>query len=103
MENTHHCPYKIIDDYMDSRKGYEDFNEPFFVFRDGTPVRPVNVRCTLRNVLKMIGLQPRLYGTHRFRIGRATDLIKMGFTIEQVKLVGRWRSNTVYKCIRDQN
>ena len=84
---------------MQHRKGYDKKCEPFFVFRDGTPVSPINVRSTLRKVLRMIGLEAELYNTHSFHIGQATDLIKMGFSIEQVKLVGRWKSNAVYKYI----
>ena len=93
----------ILDDYMESRRGYDKPTEPFFVFNDGSHVKPCHVRSVLRNALRLIGLNPELYNTHSFRIGRATDLIKMGFTIDQVKLVSRWRSNAVYKYIRQCN
>ena len=72
---------------MNNREGYESVNEPFFVFTGLVPVKPANVRNVLRRELDLIGLRSELYDTHSFGIGQATELIKMGFSIEQVKLV----------------
>ena len=54
----------------------------------------------LYTILKRLNLEPGLYGMHSFRIGRATDLIKFNYSIEEVKLMGRWRSNVIFKYIR---
>ena len=64
------------------------------------PVRPAHVRSILRRILKTINLNYRLYDTHSFRMGRATDLRKAGFSIEDIKELGRWRSNAVYKYLK---
>ena len=38
-----HCPYKILDSYMDSRPCYNKIDEPFFIFSDRFPVQPSHV------------------------------------------------------------
>ena len=41
-----------------------------------------------------------MYGMHSFRVARTTDLIKYHYSLEEVKRMGRWQSNTVYRYIR---
>ena len=86
--------------YMALRGNYNDKEEQFFVFSDFSPVTPSNVRQTLYTMITRLNLDSRLYGIHSFRIGRTADLIKYNYTIEEIKLMGRWRSNVVYKYIR---
>ena len=95
------CPFEIVNDYGDIRGGYVDDHEQFFVFSDGSPVKPYQVRAVLRAALRKLKLNPKLYDTHSFRIGRASDLMKNGKTIDQIKKVGRWKSNAVFKYIRN--
>ena len=57
-------------------------------------------RQLLRKMLPSFGLNAELYDMHSLRIGRASDLIKQNYSIEQVKRMGRWKSNAVYKYIR---
>ena len=96
------CPFALINHYMDIRGNFESQGEQFFIFRDGTPVSPENARTVLKTCLSNLGLNPTMYGFHSFRVGRTTDLIKYNYTIEEVKRMGRWRSNVVYKYIRAQ-
>ena len=98
--HRHVCPFRIIKEYYNKRGNYKDDDEPFFIFRDGTPVKPCNANAVLKQAIDNLGLDSSLYSMHSFRIGRATDLIRYGYTIEQVKRMGRWRSNAVYKYIR---
>ena len=76
-------------------------NEHFFVFRDHSPVKPVYLRRVLKAALINIGIDHRLYSFHSLRIGKASQLIKLGYGIEIVKRIGRWKSNVVYKYIRE--
>ena len=103
IDDSAHCPYKIMDNYIENRQGYNNESEPFFVFSDGSEVKPTHVRDVLRKALTLIGLDCHLYDIHSFHIRQATDLIKMGFSIEHIKLVGRWRSNAVFKYIHKRN
>ena len=42
------CPYQIIRDYMEVRKSFVSKDEPFFIFRDRSPVKPNNMRSVLK-------------------------------------------------------
>ena len=64
-------------------------------------MKPVHVRNVLSTCLRNIGLNPDHYGTHSFRIGRATDQFKQGYSVERIKREGRWESDAVYKYLRD--
>ena len=89
-----------MNQYMEIRGTFDTNTEQFFVFRDGTPVSADNAKEVLKLCLSNIGLEPVHYGMHSFRVGRTTDLIKYNYTIEEVKRMGRWRSNVVYRYIR---
>ena len=94
------CPFHLMRQYIDCRGDYSDEKEQFFVFRDMSPVTPMHARNILKLMIQKLGLDHGLYGMHSFRIGRTTDLIKFNYTIEEVKLMGRWKSNVIFKYIR---
>ena len=99
--NTFFCPFKAARHYLAMRGNYQTPQDPFFIFRDQQPVQPSHVRKVLKDSLKAVNLDPTLYGCHSLRIARAGELVKFGESIERVKLAGRWRSNIVYKYIRN--
>ena len=94
------CPFHLMQEFLNIRGDYLSDDEQFFTFRDKTPVTPTQVRAVLHIMITNIGLDPRLYGMHSFRIGRTTDLAKYGYPIDEIKLMGRWRSNVIFKYIR---
>ena len=75
-------------------------NEQFFIFRDKSPVTARNARELLKLIIANLGLDNKNYGMHSLRIGRASDLIKYNYSLEEVKRMGHWKSNAVYKYIR---
>ena len=91
----------LINNYISTR-GCElnSENEQFFVLSDGSPLMPVMARNLLKKLIANLGLDDRLYNFHSFRIGRSSDLIKFGYSVEKVKRICRWHSNAVYKYIR---
>ena len=94
------CPYQLLRRYIRIRPRYINDKEPFFIFRDFSPVTPEHMRSTLKLVLEEAGFRKDCYDTHSFRIGRTTDLVnQMGISIETAKKLGRWRSNCIYKYI----
>ena len=93
-------PYTITYDYLNIRGDYTDENEQLFIFRDGTPVKPSHMRKVMREILSGVNLDPLMYDTHSLRIGRATDMLKYGYDIEQIKQLGRWRSNAIYQYLK---
>ena len=84
---------------MDMRGGYSEDCEQFFIFSDGSAVNPTHIRETLRDMLTKLNLNPMLYDTHSFRIGKACDMLKANYTITEIKQRGRWASNAVYKYL----
>ena len=90
----------MVQDYVDIRDGYVRPDKPFIVFRNNRPVSPIQVRNVLNKALKEAGLRPDMCGTHSFCIGRATDLMKMNISLDIIKDVGRWQSNSVYSYIK---
>ena len=99
--NRHFCPFELINRYFKVRPPFESDEEPFFVFRNGTPVTPEVARNVLKSMLTNLGLNSDLYNMHSLRIGRASDLIKYNYPIEIIKIMGRWKSNVVYKYFRN--
>ena len=96
------CPFQLLHDYLVERGlFFDEDGEQLFVFGDYTPVTTNHARQILRTMLKNMGLDECLYDMHSLRIGRASDMIKFGASIEEVKMAGRWRSSCVYKYIRN--
>ena len=73
----HFCPFQLLRTYLKLRGDYDNSREQFFIFRDKQPVLPSHVRNMLLRVLVNLNLNPKVYGTHSFHIGRSCDLIKI--------------------------
>ena len=98
--HRHFCPFKIMKTYLDLRGDYADEQEQFFVYSDKSVVTLEAARKILRAAIGNLNLSAGLYDMHSFRIGRMSDLAKFGYGIEEIKRMGRWKSNAVYKYIR---
>ena len=59
------------------------------------------MRTVLKTILKRAGFNEKIYCTHSMHIGHCGDLLKMGFSVETIKKLGRWRSNAVFDYLRD--
>ena len=95
------CPFEAVRSFLRIRGGYINEQENFFIFRDKTTIQPKQVRTILRNCLESLGLNPVLYNTHSFRIGRTVDLWKNNkLSLQELKQIGRWRSNAVYRYLK---
>ena len=64
------CPFKALIEFLAVRRKYKSDTEPFFVFRDRSPVTPDNYRRLLKHLFIMNSLDHTLYGVHRMRAGR---------------------------------
>ena len=100
LKNSIYCPYVQINRYRTIRPPYRSNNEQFFVFSDGQLVTQAHFRETLREIITKLGLDSNVFEPHSFRIGRATDLMKLGYSVDTIKQMGRWKSNAVYKYLR---
>ena len=99
-QQTGVCPFVLINRYIAVRPKIETKNEQFFIFSDNSPVKPSHMRSTLKKLLTLSGFDCRLYGTHSLRIGWASDLQKMQISVESIKKLGRWSSNSVFRYLK---
>ena len=104
--NKHHnnnkffCPFSLSRQYLNMRGNYETEDDSFFIYRDQKPVTPAHINKMLKRMVNRINLDSRVYSFHSLRIGWASDMMKAGYTIDQIKLAGCWKSNAVFKYIR---
>ena len=96
----HFCPFTIVRQFAALRGAFDYDHENFFVFRDGGKLTPEQFRKTLRMAVASLGLDPLMYDTHSYRIGRTVDLAKDGYSFLQLKVAGRWKSNAVLKYLK---
>ena len=95
------CPIAIVLKFMHIRGHYEWDEDQFFIFADGSTVKPDHFRNFLRLLLGRLGLDAALYDVHSFRIERTCDLEKYGYSVDQIKAMGRWKSNAVYRYLKN--
>ena len=100
-KNRFFCPFVAARQYLNECGDYMGDNEPFYIFRDRSPVTPAHVRKILKKTLKSLNLDSSLYGMHSLRIGRSQELIYFGYSLTRLMQAGRWRSNAVFKYIRN--
>ena len=94
-----HCPFELLRRYMRIRKQYATDQEPFFVFRDRTPVKAAQFRRILKQLLLLNHLNPNYYSCQSIRTGRVMDLAEF-LSIESVRKIGRWKSSVIYTYLR---
>ena len=95
------CPVEWTQRYIQLRRKIQNDDENFLILSDGSPIPATFLRNLLREIIRQFDLNENLYDTHSFRIGRATDLFKSGVGIEDIKQLGRWKSNAVYKYLKN--
>lgn len=91
------CPVRILSRYI-SYRGHNP--GPLFIFSNGIPVSTSNFSSTLAKVLQFLDLPTSVYKSHSFRIGAATHAAIRGFSDQQIRIMGRWKSNAFLKYIR---
>ena len=99
--NRFFCPFKLVLQYMQLRGSYDDDDEPFFIFKDRSPIKAHQLRYMIRQLLSNLNLEGALYDVHSLRIGRTCDLHKFGYSIDQIKAMGRWKSNAVFRYLKN--
>ena len=101
QKNVIICPFNAIRNYTCMKGGYATKQENFFIFADRSPVLLSHLHKVLCTCIAKIHLNPLLFYCHSLRIGHTSDLMKMGVPIEKIKIMGRWKSNAVYKYVRN--
>lgn len=100
------CPYSALREYssvrLDTQKFWRVQPNQFFVHKRGEIVKKEQVLRVLRKCSSIhhgkAGAQE--FGTHSFRIGRATDMFRENICVMEIQKARRWQSKTVYKYIK---
>lgn len=100
QRNKKICPVLAIHAFAKMRPRK---SSPFFLNESGTPVTNKQFSQILRNCISKIGLDPKSYTSHSFRIGGATLAHNRNFTDSQIRKLGRWRSNAFQSYLRPKS
>ena len=92
------CPVKLLNQYLALRgKLYG----PLFCMPGAVAVTPGMLREMLRRSTIFAKLPSQLIKPHSFRIGAATQAASKGASDQQIRSLGRWKSDAYKKYIRN--
>ena len=86
--------------YLESIRGTNKVSVYAFTLEDFSPITRNQLATRLKRCIKDLGLDSSRYNTHSFRIGKATDMYKDGYSDRQIAEAGRWKSNAFLNYIR---
>lgn len=91
------CPVEILTNYLKVRPLV---GGPLFYHFNKQPVTRYQFSALLKKCLSVLGLADTNYKSHSFRIGMATVCAIEGYTDEEIKVLGRWKSDSYLRYIR---
>lgn len=91
------CPVYRLNQYLAIRPNYAG---PLFCHINGSALTRYQFASVLNKTLNRLNIIDEKYRTHSFRIGRATELAKLGIPHENIKKLGRWSSKAYQTYIR---
>ena len=94
-------PFQLFHKFCKIKLPVLSDSEQLFIFRDGSPVKIHHVRTTLKKCVGRLGLDTSMFDSHFFRIGKSCDLIRAGYSVEEVQRLGCWKSNAVFQYIKN--
>jgi hypothetical protein len=72
---------------------------PIFIHLSHRGVNRLKLCSILKFVIRFAGYNPVQYNTHSFIIGATITVVMLGKTDDQIKQMGKWKSNTFQKYI----
>jgi hypothetical protein len=93
------CPVGAMISYLEARSAREG---SLFIHFDGSPLTQYQFSSVLRKCISAVGLEPKEFSPHSFRIGAATAAAVGGIPLESIMNMGRWQSSAVELYIRPQ-
>lgn len=91
------CPVKALTEYVRIRGSVDG---PLFVDTNFKPISSFRFSDIFKRTLSYIGLDPAIFKPHSFRIGAATHAFLSGASMDEIQLMGRWKSHAFRKYIR---
>ena len=74
--------------------------KPLLTFHNGVYLSRTLLITNLKMYLALAGIDPQQYSSHSFRIGGATSAAAAGLADWEIKILGRWTSDTYQRYIR---
>ncbi|XP_066441041.1 uncharacterized protein [Eleutherodactylus coqui] len=90
------CPVALLRQFLSRHSG----KGQLLAHASGAPLTKFQFGAVMRTCLKRLGFEPSEFGTHSFRIGAATSAFACGLRGDEVKRVGRWRSEAYKSYVR---
>lgn len=81
------CPVRCLQEY---RRGTNWAGGPLLRHEDGTFLPRFQFVAVFKKCLRSLGMDPRDFTGHSFRIGAATEAARLGMSDEVIKRIGRW-------------
>ena len=91
------CPVTAVLPYLAVRGNKHG---PLFVLKDGRMLTRQLFSSFLQDILGKLQLNESHFNTHSFRIGAATTAKEAGIDDTNIRMLGRWRSDTYWQYIR---
>ncbi|XP_061196930.1 uncharacterized protein LOC133205188 isoform X2 [Saccostrea echinata] len=88
-----------IQAYMTHRPSQTQTSQ-FLCHMDGSPMTYYQFNQVLKKVLSFLKLDTSTFKSHSFRIGAATSLYMQGTPEQEIKTMGRWKSNAFKSYVR---
>lgn len=91
------CPVTLMTTYLSQRP---KLSGPIFIGKNGKVIPSNWVSQILSQSLALSRINPKMYSSHGFRAGGATDAARRGASDAQIRLMGRWVSDAFKRYIR---
>lgn len=91
------CPVRAMEEFLAVRGAAAG---ALFSFPDGNGISRATFNQVLRAAAAHGGIDVSRVTSHSFRIGGATAAADAGFSDDEIRRMGRWKSNAVQKYIR---
>ncbi len=95
------CPVAAMLGYLSHRPTLGTQTN-LFIFENGDPLTRPKLVSHLRQAITLVGLDPKAFSGHSFRIGAASTAAAVGLNDSTIQQAGRWKSNTFRTYIRKQ-
>ena len=92
------CPHGTLKAYLEVRP--RQVGGPLFLWADGYPLSGVELRKELQAGCRRAGVTGNING-HSLRIGGATALAEKGVSVERIMELGRWKSDSVRRYLKN--
>lgn len=91
------CPVSLYKKYLIHRG---DRQGPVFLHSSGKQLSRQYIKHHIDNAIDFVNGNTDNYNTHSFRLGKATDMYKQGYSDSQIQKAGRWKSAAFKKYIK---